>query len=368
MISFGNPYSSYKAYKSEIDQAIQRVINSGSYILGKEVEAFEQEFASFNNENFHAIGVANGTDAIALCLRSLGLGFGDEVITPSHTAVATVAGIEQAGCSPVFADIDPVSRCMAPKSVIQRINSKTRAIMPVHIYGQPADMPKLLEIAQDKNLEIIEDCSQAHGAEINGSKVGTFGILAAFSCYPTKNLGGTGDGGVILSETLELAEQIKSLRQYGWNNQRESVKPGFNSRLDEMQAAILRVKLKHLSEDNRKRREIADRYDEAFSSLPVTLPHRPQNQLHAMHLYVIECDQRDELLKYLRSNQVGASLHYPLAVHQHVAYSERIRGGDYLPVTENFYQKNLTLPMFPELSDEAVDKIISSVRTWFSSQ
>ena len=368
MITFSDPSASYKAHKIEIDEAINRVLNSGWYVLGKEVNAFEEEFASLHGENLHAVGVANGTDAIALCLRSLGLGLSDEVITVSHTAVATIAGIEQAGCSPVFTDIDPVSRCIDPKSIKEKIGPKTRAIMPVHIYGQPAEMRKILEIGKTHQLEVIEDCSQAHGAEIDDQKVGTFANLSAFSCYPTKNLGGTGDGGVILCSSKDFADKIKSLRQYGWNEHRESTISGFNSRLDEMQAAILRVKLKHLSEANRKRREIADRYDEAFINLPVTLPHRPQNQLHAMHLYVIECDHRDELLKHLRSNQVGASLHYPLAVHQHVAYSERIRGGDYLPVTEKFYQKNLTLPMFPELSDEAVDKIISSVRTWFSSQ
>jgi dTDP-4-amino-4,6-dideoxygalactose transaminase len=311
--------------------------------------------------------VANGTDAIALCLRGLGLGIGDEIITPSHTAVATVAGIEQAGCTPVFADIDPVSRCIDPQSIEEIIVPKTRAIMPVHIYGQPAAMHKILEIGKANQLEVIEDCSQAHGAEINGQKVGTFANLSAFSCYPTKNLGGTGDGGVILCRSLELANKIKSLRQYGWNEHRESTITGFNSRLDEMQAAILRVKLRHLSDDNEKRRLIAQRYNHAFQDLPITLPYRNINELHAIHLYVIECERRDELLKHLRSKGVGASLHYPLAVHQHAAYANRIRGGDDLPVTEHFYQKNLTLPMFPQLSEDHVDHIITSVINWFGS-
>ena len=368
MISFGDPSASYQAHKSGIDQAIKRVLNSGWYVLGTEVEAFEKEFAAFHGKDFNAVGVANGTDAIALCLRSLGLGSGDEVITPSHTAVATVAGIEQAGCTPVFADISPHTRCIDPNSVRERVGSSTRAIMPVHIYGQPAEMHKILEIAKVHNLALVEDCSQAHGAEIDGQKVGTFADISAFSCYPTKNLGGTGDGGVILCRSKEFAEKIKSLRQYGWNESRESITPGFNSRLDELQAAILRVKLQHLADDNAKRRAIAVLYNEGFKELPLTQPALYENELHAMHLYVIECDRRNELMEHLRSHQIGASLHYPMAVHQHAAYADRIRGGDNLPVTEKFYKKNLTLPMFPELSNDKVEHIVSTVQNWFQEK
>ena len=365
MIPFGDPYASYQAHKSGIDQAIKRVLDSGWYVLGTEVDAFEKEFVSFHGKDFHAVGVANGTDAIALCLRGLGLGIGDEIITPSHTAVATVAGIEQAGCTPVFADIDPNTRCIAPKSIEERLGSNTRAIMPVHIYGQPAEMHRILEIAKVHNLAVVEDCSQAHGAEIDDQKVGTFANLSAFSCYPTKNLGGTGDGGIILCRSKKFAEKIKSLRQYGWNEERESTIPGFNSRLDELQAAILRVKLQYLADDNAKRRAIALRYNEGFKELPIILPTLQENELHAMHLYVIECDRRNELMEHLRSHQIGASLHYPLAVHQQDAYAHRIRGRDNLPVTELFYQRNLTLPMYPELSNDAVEHIITKVQHWF---
>ena len=367
MIPTSDPSASYKSHKSEIDLAIKRVLDSGWYVLGNEVKLFENEFAAFHGENLHATGVANGTDAIALCLRGLGLGPGDEVITPSHTAVATVAGIEQAGCNPVFADIDPNTRCISPDSIKENLGGNTRAIMPVHIYGQPAEMYKILEIANAHKLAVVEDCSQAHGAEIDGQKVGTFADISAYSCYPTKNLGGTGDGGVILCRSKEFSEKIKSLRQYGWNEDRESINAGFNSRLDEMQAAILRVKLSHLSNDNEKRRLIAQRYNQAFQVLPITLPSQKTNELHAMHLYVIECERRDELLEYLRSKNVGASLHYPLAGHQHAAYANRIRGGDDVPMTEIFYRKNLTLPIFPQLSDENVDHIISTVLSWFAS-
>ena len=344
MINFSDPSASFHAYEVEINEAIQRVLNSGWYVLGDEVDAFEKEFAAFHGRDMRAIGVANGTDAIALCLRALNLGRGDEIITSSHTAVATVAGIEQAGCMPVFADIDRASRCIDPSSIKKRIGPNTRAIMPVHIYGQPAEMKSILEIAKDNRLEVIEDCSQAHGAEIDSQKIGTFADLSAFSCYPTKNLGGTGDGGVILCRTQELSEKIKSLRQYGWNEKRESVITGFNSRLDELQAAILRVKLKYLSEDNERRRRIAKKYNDAFESLPIQVPSLSVNELHAMHLYVIELDRRNDLMEYLRANQIGASLHYPLAVHQHAAYAKRIRGGDDLANTERFYKKNLTYP------------------------
>ena len=367
MIPTSDPSASYKSHKSEIDLAIKRVLDSGWYVLGNEVKLFENEFAAFHGENLHATGVANGTDAIALCLRGLGLGPGDEVITPSHTAVATVAGIEQAGCNPVFADIDPNTRCISPDSIKENLGGNTRAIMPVHIYGQPAEMYKILEISNAHKLAVVEDCSQAHGAEIDGQKVGTFADISAYSCYPTKNLGGTGDGGVILCRSKEFSEKIKSLRQYGWNEDRESINAGFNSRLDEMQAAILRVKLSHLSNDNEKRRLIAQRYNQAFQVLPITLPSQKTNELHAMHLYVIECERRNELLEYLRSKNVGASLHYPLAGHQHAAYANRIRGGDDVPMTEIFYRKNLTLPIFPQLSDENVDHIISTVLSWFAS-
>ena len=368
MIPFGDPSASYKAHKTQIDQAIKRVLDSGWYVLGTEVDAFEREFASFHGKEFHAVGVANGTDAIALCLKTLGLTKGDEIITTSHTAVATVAGIEQAGCTAVFADIDPHTRCIAPKSIDERVTTKTRAIMPVHIYGQPAEMHSILEVAKAHNLSLIEDCSQAHGAEIQGQKVGTFADMSAYSCYPTKNLGGTGDGGVILCRSKEFAEKIKSLRQYGWNEARESIIPGFNSRLDELQAAILRVKLQYLPVDNAKRRAIALSYNEAFKDLPITLPVLANTELHAMHLYVIEYDRRNELMEYLRNNQIGASLHYPLAVHQHIAYAQRIRGGDNLPVTDLFYQNNLTLPMYPELSNDSIEHIISIVQKWFREE
>ena len=364
MIKISDPYASYLSNKNEINEAVKKVLNSGWYILGSEVENFEKEFASYHGENFYSVGVANGTDAIRLCLLALGLGKEDEIITPSHTAVATISAIESAGCKPVFADIDPISLCIDPKSIEKRITSKTKAIIPVHIFGQPAEMAKILEIASDNQIDVIEDCSQAHGAEINAQKVGTFGKLSAFSCYPTKNLGGTGDSGVILSRSKELTDKLKSLRQYGWSQERESVYPGTNSRLDEIQAAILRVKLKYLNEGNKKRRIIAKRYIQGLKNLPLILPSQKVNELHAMHLFVIESENRNNLLRFLRSKNIGAALHYSKPVHHQKAYADRIAGSEDLKVTENFYKKNLTLPIFPELSLESVDMIISTIQDW----
>ena len=368
MIPFAKPSASYDSHKSEIETAIGNVLESGNYVLGKEVDKFQNEFAAYHGKNLHAIGVANGTDAIALSLRVLALGNRDEVITPSHTAIATVSAIEQAGCKPVFADIDPVTRCICPQSLRSRISPKTGAVIPVHIFGQPCDMIRIMEIANEFHLPVIEDCSQAHAAETNGRKVGTFGDLATYSCYPTKNLGALGDGGVILCRTDHYAEELEKLRQYGWDDKRESLCPGFNSRLDEIQAAILRVKLKHLSADNERRRHIADQYDLAFADLPVTLPHRRDSQKHAMHLYVVECEDRDGVMNHLRQKKIGANLHYPLPVHRHTAYRGRLRGSDDLPATDAFYKRHLTLPMFPELPQESVDWITKCVRDWFAKR
>ena len=366
MIPFANPSASYQAHKPEIDAAISRVLGSGIYVLGKEVSFFEEEFASHYGNNFHAIGVANGTDAIVLSLHALGLGKGDEVITTSHTAVATIAGIEQANCTPVLADIDPLSRCICPKSIAQLITEKTKAVMPVHIYGQPCAMNDIFKIAQKHKLKLIEDCSQAHGAEVQGRKVGSFGDIATFSCYPTKNLGGIGDAGVILCSSKRIESHLRSIREYGWNNLRESIVSGFNSRLDEIQASILRVKLKYLSEDLEKRKRIANLYYKNLAGFPLKLPLRNENEIHAMHLFVIECDNRDGLLNHLRREGIGASLHYPLAIHQQKAYSNRFRGSNNLEITEDFYKRHLTLPLFPELSKTDIEKIIASISSWFN--
>ncbi|MDD2501773.1 MAG: DegT/DnrJ/EryC1/StrS family aminotransferase [Geobacter sp.] len=351
-----NLSAQYVAQETEIMSAIGRVLKSGWYILGREVTAFEEEFAAYCGVE-HCIGVASGTDAVALALKSCGVKAGHEVITVSHTAVATVAAIEQIGAVPVFTDIAPATRCMNPECVSALVSEKTKAVVPVHIYGQPAPMDELVELAERHDLVVIEDCAQAHGAEIDGRKVGSFGNAAAFSFYPTKNLGALGDGGAVVCNSNQIADQCRWLRQYGWKERYISEFPGLNSRLDELQAAVLRVRLANLDAGNARRREIARRYDQALVHSEIVTPAYVSGTLHAMHLYVVETDERDELAQFLASYGISTGRHYPLPVHLQPAYRGRIRGGDHLPITEKLYDCMLTLPMYPELEDVQVEQV-----------
>jgi len=356
MIPMTNLVAQFQALEGPINVAIERVLRSGWYIMGNEVTAFEKEFADFCGVG-HCIGVASGTDAVALALKSCGVQPGDEVITVSHTAVATVAAIEQIGAIPVFADIDPVSRCMNPGLIAALVSARTTALVPVHIYGQPAAMPEIIMVARQYGLKVVEDCAQAHGAAVAGQRVGTFGDAAAFSFYPTKNLGALGDGGAVVSNNPEIADRCRWLRQYGWKERYVSFIPGLNSRLDELQAAILRVKLPSLVVDNTKRREIAAQYNRAIAGSCLIAPASVPGALHAMHLYVLEAEARDELERFLSQRGVGTARHYPLPVHLQPAYLHRIRGGESLPVTELLYGRILSLPMYPELEKHQVDHI-----------
>ncbi len=367
MILCADPKAQYMSHADEIQSAIRGVLESGWYILGEEVRAFEAEFAAFVGVR-HCIGVANGTDALALALRACGVAPGDEVITVSHSAVATVAAIEQIGAIPVLCDIEPESRCLNPDMLPELLTEKTRAVIPVHIFGHPANIEAICAFAKKNNLKVVEDCAQAHGARCGSRMVGSFGDVAAFSFYPTKNLGAIGDGGGIVTDNESIAENAKILRQYGWKERYVSSIAGLNSRLDELQASILRVKLKYLDTDNTRRNAIADAYDRAFLGTSLGLPHRSRGMTHAMHLYVIEHDNRDDLKQYLLSRGIQAAIHYPLAIHQQPAYSTRsIRGADKLPVTEQVYRRILSLPMYPELSDGDVERVVIEVRTWLEA-
>ncbi len=357
-----SPGENYQSHKGAITAAISRVLESGRYILGEEVEGFEREFADFHG-CAHCIGVANGTEAISLALKACGILPGEEVITVSHTAVPTVAAIEMMGAVPVLVDIEPDSRCMDHRQIPACITEKTRAIIPVHMYGQPCLMREICEVARQNNLYVIEDCAQACGAEISGKRVGTFGDAATFSFYPTKNLGAIGDGGAVLTDNPDIADKVRWLRQYGWKENRDAKIPGMNSRLDEIQAAILRVKLPFLLEENARRRQIADRYSSIMNEVGIQPPWDIPDTVHAMHLYVVECGSRDSLQDFLRQKGIGSALHYPKAVHQQEAYRQ-IRGWDHLPKTELLYERILTLPMYPELSDGDVERICSVLSEW----
>lgn len=363
LIAVANPQAQFLAHEREIREAIDRVLTRGWYVLGSEVKEFEEEFAAFTGAN-HAIGVASGTDALALALLSSGVRPGDEVITVSHSAVATAAAIEQIGAVPVFADIDPKTRCIDPEAVPALVSTNSKALLPVHIYGQPAPMGSIMELAESFGLVVIEDCAQAHGAEIDGKRVGSFGDAAAFSFYPTKNLGAIGDGGAVATSNPEIAANCRARREYGWVERYISAFPGLNSRLDELQAAILRVKLPHLERDNARRREIAGRYSEAVSGTVIAAPAAIAGTLHAMHLYVVECEEPQRLQEALREQGVATARHYPAPIHLQPAYQDRIRGGANLPHTEALYRRIVSLPMYPELSDSEVARVCDALQSY----
>jgi len=364
-----NPLENYLAYKDEIDHAVQRVLNGGSYILGPEVASFEQEFAEYLSARF-CIGVANGTDALVLALKACGIGQGDAVFTVSHTAVATVAAIESAGATPVLVDVDKRTFTMSAESLADAIYSacnggfsySPKAIVPVHLYGQPADLPAITRLADRYRLYVIEDCAQAHGAVLLGRKVGTWGNMAAFSFYPTKNLGALGDGGAVVTNDAALAQKVRLLRQYGWNSDRASEIPGFNSRLDEVQAAVLRVKLRYLDHDNLLRQKVASIYNEQLAGTGIALPQTLQDRSHVYHQYVISSSRRDQIQAHLRSHGIGTAIHYPVPVHLQPAYKGRLLPkGIGLSNTEQLCREILSLPMYPQLSQFGVRRVCDAI-------
>ena len=363
MILCSNPKAQYSAYKEEIDAAIMRVLDRGRYILDDEVSAFESEFASYIGVK-HAVGVGSGTEALHIALKACGIGVGDDVMTVSHTAVATIAGIELAGALPVFVDIEPGHFTLDPNLFTRTITPRTKAIIPVHLYGQPAYMGPILDIAKGYGIRVIEDCAQAHGATYEGKRVGSMGTVSFFSFYPTKNLGAIGDGGMIVTDDPALAQEARMLREYGWAERYITHKRGWNSRLDEIQAAILRVKLRGLEKDNQRRREIADLYDRGLSGSGVVLPGRRDWATHVFHQYVIRTGKRDQMQAFLKSRGIGALIHYPVPVHLQPAYKGKVTGGDSLPETERAAREILSLPMYPELSTDECNRVIEAVRSF----
>ena len=299
MIPCANPKAQYLSYRDDINSAIQRVLDSGWYVLGEEVIRFEKEFAQFNAVS-HAVGVGSGTDALHIALRALDIGQGDEVITTAHTAVATASAIDLAGAKPIFVDIEPDFFTIDPDLIEDAITPKTKAIIPVHIYGQPCNMDAIMEIANKNNLKVIEDCAQTHGAEYNGKRVGSIGDVGCFSFYPTKNLGAIGDGGALVTNDSKLVEKVRLFREYGWKERYISSAEGWNSRLDEMQAAILRVKLKNLDKDNNLRQRHSKKYKELLKDLPLELPKIRSTSSHVFHLFVIKIEQRNKFRDYLQ--------------------------------------------------------------------
>ena len=359
MIPFNQLKPLHDSLAGEIAAAMQRVADSGWYILGPEVEAFEREFAAYHGVG-HAVGVASGTDAIELALRAADIGAGDEVITVAHTALATVTAIERAGATPALVDIEPRSFTMDPGSAENAITERTRAILPVHLYGQPADMKALEAIAEKHDLLLIEDCAQAHGAMHEGRLVGAIGQMGAFSFYPTKNMGAYGDGGAVVTDNAGLAEKLRQLRNYGQTSRYHHATRGVNSRLDEMQAAILRVKLRHLEAHNKRRREIAALYDANLRG--VTTPWSAAERRHVYHLYVIRDGERDRLMADLSERDIGALIHYPVPAHLQESHRDLGMRLGRLPHTEKAAREILSLPLYIGLSDAEVLEVCAAIK------
>ena len=353
-------HQQYEQLRPEVDAAIARTLNSGAYILGKEVSAFETEFAQYCETSF-AVGAASGTDALSLALMACEIGAGDEVIAPSQTAVATIAAIERTGAFPRLVDIDPARYTIDPEKIAQAITPKTKAMIPVHLYGCPAEMQPILNLAKEKEIFVIEDAAQAHGALWNGRKAGSLGDIAAFSFYPTKNLGAFGDGGAVLTNNPKLAERVRLLHQYGWKERYVSSVKGMNSRLDELQAAILRVKLKYLDKWNQRRRQIADLYRKCLSSAHVLLPPHPLDVEPVYHQFVIRHPNRDSLRAALQALGIHTLVHYPIPVHLQPGYANLGLKRGSLPHSEQAAEEILSLPIYPELTDEQVQKVASAI-------
>lgn len=358
MILFNDFHSQYLYFKKEIDSAINDVLKSGGYILGEKVQLFEKQFASYLGSKY-CIGVGNGLEALQISLMALGIKEGDEVITTSHSAVATALAIKAVGATPVFVDIDNYFHLDANK-IEEKITSRTKAILPVHLYGQMVDIEKIKSIAKKHHLFIIEDAAQAHGAEYKGKKAGTFGEAGCFSFYPTKNLGAFGDGGAIVTNKKDIYEKCKMIRNYGQKNRYEHKIYGINSRLDEIQAAILSVELKYLDRFNKTRNKLANIYIKLLSSVDkIRLPQIRPNNKHAFYLFVIEAQNRDELMKYFEKYNIPTLIHYPIPIHKQKCFSEF--NSLHLPIVENKVKTILSLPIHPFLNEKDITYIAKHI-------
>lgn len=361
MIPFLDLKAANAPYGGELREAVEKVIRSGWYILGPELEAFEAEFAAYCGTKY-CVGVGNGLDALTLILRAYGIGPRNEVIAPANTYIATILAVTANDAAPVLVEPDPATYNIDPKLIEDKINRNTKAILPVHLYGRCADMGRLKELAQKHGIKLVEDAAQAHGAVYIGKRAGSLGDAAGFSFYPTKNLGALGDAGCVTTNDGQLAEKIRFLRNYGSGEKYRNRFQGVNSRLDEVQAAVLRVKLRHLDEENRKRTKIARRYIEGIKNDKVTLPQFPDDGSHVWHLFVIRTQDRDRLQAHLKDKGIGTMVHYPIPPHRQEALAE-LSGLD-LPVTEQIHREVLSLPLNPAMVEKDVERVIEAVNSW----
>ncbi len=366
-VPFGALALDYREKRAAIDPAIARVLERGWFVLGEEVAAFEAAFAKFLGVS-HVVACANGTEAIALALRALGAGPADEVILPANTCGPTLAGVRMAEAKAVLADVDPETLTLDPESAERVLTSATRFLLPVHLYGGIADLAGLLALARKRSITVVEDCAQSHGARFDGRAAGSFGRAAAFSFYPSKNLGAYGDGGAVATSDADVAARLKELRQYGWTRRDFAEREGWNSRLDELQAAILSAKLPYLADENARRLEIAARYDAAFATLPVRRLGTRAGAVPARHIYPIRVERRDALRAHLTARGIETAVHYPVPLHLQPAYAFLGgRKGDF-PVSEAVCESVLSLPVHPGLTDEQVDAVVAGVAAFFGSR
>ncbi len=369
-IPIASSSAQYVTIKGEIDAAVHRVLDSGWFILGKEVEAFEPEWATYCGTQY-AIGVGNGTDAIMLALCALGVGAGDEVITTAMTAAYTGFAVQNLGATPVFVDIDPATANIDAALIEAAITPRTKVIVPVHLYGQAADLAPIMAIAARHGISVVEDAAQAHGAMYDGKRVGSIGALGCFSFYPSKNLGAAGDGGAVITNDPQLAERVQMLRDGGQKGRYNHLIPGYNTRLDEMQAAILRVKLRYLDDWNASRRRLAHRYEELMAGCGVELPAERDGaspEGHVWHLYAVRHRERDALAAYLKERGIGTGIHYPKALYEQPAFASLGIAPGACPVSERQGRDELSLPLFPELSDDDVAYVAAAVRTFVAER
>ncbi len=357
----------YQSIKQAVNGAIHEVVESSGFILGKAVQNFEKEFAAYCGAA-QAIGVGNGTDAITLALRALGVGPGDEVITTANTFIGTTEPIGLAGAKPVFCDIDPLTYNLDPDKLEQAITEKTRAVIAVHLYGQPAPIEAIKKITEPRGIALVEDAAQAHGAEYHGQRIGSLGHAACFSFYPGKNLGAYGDGGAVVTNSSELADRVRMLRNHGRHQKYEHEIEGVNSRLDELQAAILRVKLRHLDTWNGRRRHHAQQYTRQLAGLGVETPIEQPGVHSVYHLYVIRTPHRDALREFLGKQGISTGIHYPLPLHLQPAYRHLGHGIGDFPAAEAAAKEILSLPMYPEMTESDIDRICEGIREFMTTR
>jgi len=359
-VPFVDLRAQYRAIADKVRPKVEAVIANADFILGQDVTSFEEEFAAYCGVGC-GIGLDSGTSALELSLRACDIGEGDEVITAANTFFATVAAITYVGAKPILVDINPLSYNMNVARIEEALSERTRAIIPVHLCGQPANMDPVMELAERKELWVIEDACQAHGARYRGCRVGSLGHVACFSFYPAKNLGGYGDGGMVVTNDEKIAERVRMLRDYGQQEKYRHLIVGYNRRLDTLQAAVLRVKLRYLDEWNEARRRHAHLYDRLLKDTRVVPPFNPEYSEHVYHLYVVQSERRDELREWLGSKGIATGIHYPVPIHLQPAYAHLGHSKGDFPVAEAYARQTLSLPMFPELTKEQIEYVAGAI-------